>query len=177
MSRRTLFTSGFNLRRRDTAKSFSIQQIFRRRRRSTAYIRFAPIGWCILIVAVGRRRLLLYVGSIALRKQTSKPSVLLYWKIPCVSARICRRSCSSTILALRTLAPLLTGYLYVGNIARAGATLRPRLWLKGRAHRTVTLLEFERDADGVWGMKRILVLTPLADAFLRGGLALVLDVA
>jgi len=42
---------------------------------------------------------------------------------------------------------------------------------------TVTLLELERDADGVRGMKRILVLTPSADAFLRGELALVHDVA
>jgi hypothetical protein len=134
MSCRTLITSGFSLRRRDMAKSFSILQILRRQCRSTAYIRIAPIGWCVLIVVVGRQRLLLYIGSIVLRRGMSKPSVLLYWKIPCVSARIRRRSCSSTILALRTLAPLLTGYLYVGNIARAGATLRPRLWLRGRAH-------------------------------------------
>jgi len=81
MSRRTLITSGFSLRRRDTAKSFSIMQILCRRRRSTAYIRIARIGWCVLIVVFGRRRLLLYVGSIALRRRTSKPSVLLYWKI------------------------------------------------------------------------------------------------
>jgi len=154
MSFGTLITSGSSLRRCDTAKCFSILQILRRRRRSTAYIRIAPIGGCVLIVVVGRWRLLLYVGSIALRRRTSKPSVLLYWKIPCVSARMHRRSCSSTTLVLRTLAPLLTGYLYVGNVARACAALCPRLpswgacllvpwhwWSFG-----VTLVEFT-----VWG--------------------------
>ena len=42
MSRRTLVTSGFSVRRRDTFKRFSILQILRRRRRSTGVHPYCP---------------------------------------------------------------------------------------------------------------------------------------
>jgi hypothetical protein len=42
MSRRTLVTSGFSVRRRDTFQRFSILQILRRRRRSTGVHPYCP---------------------------------------------------------------------------------------------------------------------------------------
>jgi hypothetical protein len=42
MSRRTLVTSVFSVRRRDTFKRFSILQILRRRRRSTGVHPYCP---------------------------------------------------------------------------------------------------------------------------------------
>jgi hypothetical protein len=49
------------------------------------------------------QRLLLYV---VIMPWEGEPSTLLYWKIPCIGARMHRRSCSSTTLVLPPSAPL-----------------------------------------------------------------------
>ena len=112
-------------------------------------------------------RLLLYI---VVMPWEGKPSTLLYWKIPCIGARIPRRSCSSTTLVLPLPAPLTRWVSVAGRLVRSigwRSRLRLRSLREGRMYLYVS--------DVWWTLRyeESFVLTPQAGAFVHGGQALV----
>jgi len=145
-----------------------------------------PGDACWFSRARSEQRLLLYI---VVMPWEGKPSTLLYWKIPCVGARILRHSCSNTTLVLPPSALLtcwasVTGWLVLPPSAPLTCWASVAGWLV-RSMGWRSRLRLRPPAEGqtyvhtYYGRAirrvylRFLVLTPQAGTFIPGGLALV----